>query len=105
MRAGGVFVLWAMAAVALPAQTFTTIHSFDLTDGDEPQGALVQGTDGNFYGVTFGGGSTGNGPRTVILVHGWTCDETTWASQIPALAVMAVDVDRSDLHGRIPKVV
>lgn len=29
---------------------------------------------------------TGKGPRTVILVHGWTCDETTWTEQVPALA-------------------
>lgn len=29
---------------------------------------------------------TGSGPRTVILVHGYTCDETTWAEQVPALA-------------------
>src|SRR3954454_12678859 len=30
--------------------------------------------------------STGNGPHTVILVHGWTCDDTTWESQLPALS-------------------
>lgn len=29
---------------------------------------------------------TGKGPKTVILVHGWTCDETTWSEQVPALA-------------------
>ena len=28
----------------------------------------------------------GKGPKTVILVHGWTCDETSWKSQVPALA-------------------
>lgn len=28
----------------------------------------------------------GKGPKTVILVHGWTCDETTWTEQVPALA-------------------
>jgi pimeloyl-ACP methyl ester carboxylesterase len=28
----------------------------------------------------------GTGPKTVILVHGWTCDETTWIEQVPALA-------------------
>jgi pimeloyl-ACP methyl ester carboxylesterase len=28
----------------------------------------------------------GKGPKTVILVHGWTCDETSWDSQVPALA-------------------
>jgi len=29
---------------------------------------------------------TGKGPNTVILVHGWTCDETTWTDQVPVLA-------------------
>ena len=29
--------------------------------------------------------SMGKGPKTVILVHGWTCDETTWSDQVPAL--------------------
>jgi pimeloyl-ACP methyl ester carboxylesterase len=28
----------------------------------------------------------GKGPKTVILVHGWTCNETSWKSQVPALA-------------------
>jgi pimeloyl-ACP methyl ester carboxylesterase len=30
--------------------------------------------------------AAGTGPKTVILVHGWTCDETTWTAQVPALA-------------------
>jgi len=30
--------------------------------------------------------TTGNGPKTVILVHGWTCDDTTWTEQVPVLA-------------------
>src|ERR1700690_4074394 len=29
--------------------------------------------------------TAGKGPKTVILVHGWTCDETTWNAQVPAL--------------------
>lgn len=29
---------------------------------------------------------TGSGPATVVLVHGYTCDETTWTEQVPALA-------------------
>jgi len=28
----------------------------------------------------------GAGQKTVILVHGWTCDETTWTEQVPVLA-------------------
>lgn len=29
---------------------------------------------------------TGKGSKTVILVHGYTCDESTWTEQVPALA-------------------
>ena len=30
--------------------------------------------------------SAGKGDKTVILVHGWTCDETTWTEQVPVLS-------------------
>jgi uncharacterized repeat protein (TIGR03803 family) len=35
----------------------TILHSFDSTDGYYPYGPLVQGSDGNFYGVTAQGGT------------------------------------------------
>ncbi len=48
-----------------PGGTLTTLHSFcqmsDCTDGEEPYGGLVQGTDGNFYGTTTFGGAAGDG--------------------------------------------
>ncbi len=50
--------LWLCAAGALPAQTVTTLFSFDDANGELPQGALVQGTDGNFYGATIQGGAS-----------------------------------------------
>ena len=25
----------------------------------------------------------GKGSRTVVFVHGWTCNETSWSSQVP----------------------
>ena len=40
-----------------PGGTLTTLHSFDWYDGASPTGALVQGTDGNLYGTTYGGGA------------------------------------------------
>jgi uncharacterized repeat protein (TIGR03803 family) len=47
-----------------PAGILTTLYNFcsrtNCTDGDLPYGALVQATDGNFYGTTNGGGSYGN---------------------------------------------
>jgi uncharacterized repeat protein (TIGR03803 family) len=41
-----------------PGGVFTTIHAFTGNDGEEPS-ALLQATDGNFYGTTaYGGTST-----------------------------------------------
>src|SRR5580765_6176449 len=30
--------------------------------------------------------STGTAKQTVILVHGWTCDESSWEAQVPVLS-------------------
>jgi uncharacterized repeat protein (TIGR03803 family) len=57
-KTGGVFLLWAMAAIALPAQTFTTLLDFNGTNGQYPEAALVQGTEGSFYGTTLQGDGT-----------------------------------------------
>ena len=37
-------------------------------------------------GLKIHSSRAGKGPKTVILVHGWTCDETTWSEQVPVLA-------------------
>ena len=39
-----------------PDGTLTILHNFGGVDGGNPEGALVQGTDGNFYGTTQRGG-------------------------------------------------
>jgi uncharacterized repeat protein (TIGR03803 family) len=53
------FLLCAVTAIACPAQTVTTLASFDeSTTGVNPVPvALVQGLDGNFYGTASGGGA------------------------------------------------
>jgi len=48
-----VTALWLCASSPLPAQTFTTLYLFGA--GGNPDAGLVQGTDGNLYGVTAGG--------------------------------------------------
>jgi len=30
--------------------------------------------------------SKGKGSKTLVLVHGWTCDDTSWAANVPELA-------------------
>ena len=50
------------------AGAFTTLYSFcsqaNCADGSEPQGGLVQDTNGTFYGTTYSGG-TGDGIGTI----------------------------------------
>jgi uncharacterized repeat protein (TIGR03803 family) len=52
------FLICVAAAIAVPAQTFTTLAVFDGTNGASPEFvSLVQGVDGNFYGTTGTGGT------------------------------------------------
>jgi hypothetical protein len=42
--------LWGAPIVG--AQTYTVLHAFSGPDGSKPAGGLIQGSDGNFYGMT-----------------------------------------------------
>jgi uncharacterized repeat protein (TIGR03803 family) len=78
VRACGIFLLWATAAVGFPVQvpaipptvTFTTLHSFDFTDGYYPEAALVQAGNGNLYGATYDGGAGYDGTIFKITSSG-----------------------------------
>src|SRR5664279_1120274 len=59
-RVCALFVLLVMTAVALPAQGFKMLHSFDDADGSHSWGQMIQGADGNFYGTTQSGGGSSN---------------------------------------------
>jgi uncharacterized repeat protein (TIGR03803 family) len=50
-----VFAFCIAAAVASPAQTYSTLFSFDSGNGGDPLAGVIQGDDGNFYGVTWYG--------------------------------------------------
>ena len=69
------------------AGVFSLLHSFSnaATDGENPDAGLVQGTDGNFYGTTYGGGANGDGtifkisstaPYTFTLIHSFSTATT-----------------------------
>ena len=66
----GVCVLCAAAAVASPAQTFTTLHSFDGTDGALPSAGLIQATNGKLYGTALEGGAKQKGTVFTITASG-----------------------------------
>src|SRR2546430_17031811 len=65
----GLFVADSLMA----ATPLTTLHIFHDTDGNAPVGALVLGTNGNFYGVTsYGGAGTkcgSGGCGTVVVIR------------------------------------
>jgi len=57
-------LVWAATALVASAQTVTTLSSFQLSDGANPEFVTpAQGRDGDIYGTTFiGGSSTACGP-------------------------------------------
>jgi uncharacterized repeat protein (TIGR03803 family) len=57
-----IFVLLLVSAsLGATGQTFTTLATFEGTNGSGPFAPLVQGSDGNFYGTTVVGGENGMG--------------------------------------------
>jgi uncharacterized repeat protein (TIGR03803 family) len=69
---------YGVAYKITPSGAFTVLHNFNgsSTDGAYPYPALIQATDGNFYGTTFSGGGAFEGTvfrmlpgGSVTLVH------------------------------------
>jgi len=64
-------LLCAALAIAARAQTFTSLSDLNGTDGANPSyNGLVQGTDGNFYGTAFDGGTAGKGSVYKVTADG-----------------------------------
>lgn len=69
-----VAILLFVTAITSPAQTFTTILSFDGSNGADPGAvggaSLVQSTDGKLYGTTSAGGAYNGGTVFKITTSG-----------------------------------
>jgi uncharacterized repeat protein (TIGR03803 family) len=59
-RRGIALLILATLPCIASGQTLTTIYNFTSADGNDP-GALIQATDGNFYGICQNGGIHGSG--------------------------------------------
>jgi uncharacterized repeat protein (TIGR03803 family) len=94
-----VLVFCTGTAIFSSAQTFTNLFDFDSADGWSVQAPLIEGTDGNFYGTTFWGGSVTNnclsgcgtvfkitpeGTLTTLYNFGWTDGASPSAGLIQA---------------------
>jgi uncharacterized repeat protein (TIGR03803 family) len=70
LRISCVFGGFLSLLLSVSAQTFTTLHSFDSTDGATPFAGLILATDGNLYGTTGGQGTNGGGTVFKITPSG-----------------------------------
>ena len=59
-----------LASYGQAGVVFTNLYSFSGNDGANPQAALVQGSDGYFYGTTSAGGTNNKGTVFKITSNG-----------------------------------
>src|ERR1700730_14361766 len=101
-------VFFCAAAFSAGAQTFTTLHIFDLTDGNQP-GGVVQGTNGSLYGTTTTGGNlslcSGGGCGTVFSITTGgtftTLDSFDQTDGIGPYGLPMVQAASGDLYGTV----
>jgi len=73
-NAGGSATYYGTVFKITPQGAVTILHSFEdgsvVNDGNEALKGLIQGSDGNFYGITYSGGSAGDGTAFKITPQG-----------------------------------
>jgi uncharacterized repeat protein (TIGR03803 family) len=74
-------VLCALAVIGAAAQTFTTLANFDGTNGSGAGAPLVQGSDGNLYATTSGGGANNYGTVLQLTPSGTLTTLYSFCSQ------------------------
>ncbi len=87
-----------------PSGTLTTLHTFDFSDGSQPEAGLVLARNGNFYGTTYAGGTFSAGTvfeitpsGTLTTLHSF--DYATDGSDPYAAVIQATD---GNLYGTAP---
>jgi uncharacterized repeat protein (TIGR03803 family) len=89
-------VLMLTAAIASPAQTLTTLTSFNGTTGKLPDAPVIQANDGNFYGTTESGGAHNHGTVFKITSGGTLTTLYSFAGSSDGQAPTAGLVQGSD---------
>ncbi|MBS0446815.1 MAG: hypothetical protein JSR59_12805 [Proteobacteria bacterium] len=70
-RLGRICLALALSVpVAAAAGGLTVLHGFDFDDGQYPEGRIVQGPDGRYYGTTYAGGVYGYGTAFAVTSAG-----------------------------------
>src|ERR1022692_2079528 len=98
-----VFVVCAATAITLPAQV-STLFTFDGTHGASPYAGLVQATDGDLYGTTWGGGAKNAGtvfkitPAGILTTLYSFCSQTNCTDGAEAEAGL-FQAANGDLYG------
>lgn len=67
---GGAYGIYGAIFKIAPSGKLTTLYSFDDVDGANPNGPLLQASNGSFYGTTVSGGAYGYGTIFKITAAG-----------------------------------
>ncbi len=101
-------LLCMATAIPSPAQTFTSLFSFDITDGGSPTGTLVQGLNGDLYGTSHGGGSSQEGTvykitpsGTLTTLYNFVCQDDNCPNGAQPYAGLVLATD-ANFYGTTP---